>query len=145
MKRLMVFGSAASVPFMALGGLIAAFWPFNVMFTLLVITATLYLIEKGSASNQVSAGILFLVGGSLVEYWWPAIAFGLVVWWYCKQPSYLAAAIALLACSTLWFINGNLWALAIFPLLLVASRLNVPMPRLRWAFNCYYPLHLALL
>jgi hypothetical protein len=36
--------------------------------------------------------------------------------------------------------------LASVPLLfLVASRLDLPMPRLRWAFYAYYPLHLAAL
>lgn len=53
--------------------------------------------------------------------------------------------IALLALASLWFINRNLWALAAVPLLLVASRLDLPMPRLRWAFYAYYPLHLAAL
>ena len=56
-----------------------------------------------------------------------------------------AALFLLLACAALWFINRNLWALASLPLLLVASRVDLPMPRLRWAFYAYYPLHLAAL
>ena len=39
----------------------------------------------------------------------------------------------------------NAQALASLPLLLVASRVDLPMPRLRWAFYAYYPLHLAAL
>jgi hypothetical protein len=81
----------------------------------------------------------------MVEYWWPAVALGLAIWMYCKRPSWTAAAIALLSWAALWFINGNLWALVSLPLLLVATRLDVPMPRLRWAFYTYYPLHLAVI
>ena len=145
MKRLALFGAVASVPFIALGGLFAGWWPLNVLFTLLVITATLYLVERGGAGNLIAAGLVLLVGGSSVEYWWPAAILGLAVWSYCKRPTWSAAVIALLALASLWFINRNLWALASVPLLLVASRLDLPMPRLRWAFYAYYPLHLAAL
>ncbi len=33
-------------------------------------------------------------------------------WWYCKSPSVLPLLLGLLACSALWFINSNWWALA---------------------------------
>ncbi|WP_264857423.1 TraX family protein [Burkholderia cenocepacia] len=145
MKRMALFGVVASVPFIALGGLGGGWWPLNVMFTLLAITATLYLVERGGVGNLVSAGLVFLVSGSVVEYWWPAIVLGLAVWSYCKRPTWTAAAVALLALAALWFINRNLWALAVLPLLLVASRIDLSMPRLRWAFYAYYPLHLAAL
>ena len=145
MKRLAVLGTVASVPFLALGGLAGGWWPLNVFFTLLIVTACAYLVEKGGTLHLVCGGLLFLVGGSLVEYWWPAVAFGLTVWSYSKRPTWAAAATALLTCAALWLINGNLWALASLPLLLVASRVDLPMPRLRWAFYAYYPLHLAAL
>ena len=51
----------------------------------------------------------------------------------------------MLACAALWFINRNLWALAALPVLFLASRVDVRVPRLRWAFYAYYPLHLASL
>lgn len=86
-----------------------------------------------------------LVGGSSVEYWWPAVAFGLAVWSYTRRPSWAAAAVAVLACAALWFVNRNLWALAALPVLFLASRVDVRVPRLRWAFYAYYPLHLASL
>ena len=56
-----------------------------------------------------------------------------------------AAAVAVLACAALWFVNRNLWALAALPVLFLASRVDVRVPRLRWAFYAYYPLHLASL
>lgn len=145
MKRLAAFGVTASVPYIALGDLTSGWYPLNVLFTLLIITATTYLIEKGGAKNLTAASIMFLIGGSSVEYWWPAIAFGLAVWSYCKWPSIIASVAALLSCAALWFINGNWWALAAVPVVLIASRVDVAMPRLRWAFYIYYPLHLVAL
>jgi hypothetical protein len=144
-KRLAIFGTAASFPFMALGGLASGWWPLNVLFTLLLIAGTLLLVEKGRAGTWIAAANLFLLGGSSVEYWWPAVALGLAVWWHCKRPSWWSAGAVILACAALWPINGNFWALAAVPLVLVASRLELHMPRLRWAFYAYYPLHLAAL
>ncbi|WP_051103972.1 TraX family protein [Marinobacterium rhizophilum] len=114
----------------------------NVLFSLLVLTTTLYLVER---DDLLAAGILFLVGGSLVEYGWLGLTLGLAIWTHCKQPSLPAAAVALLACVGLWFTNGNLWALASVPLILAATRLNLRVPRLRWAFYAYYPLHLGVI
>ncbi len=145
MKRLALFGAVASAPFIALGGLASGWWPLNVLFTLLVIAGTLLLVEKGRASTWTVAGLLFVIGGSSVEYWWPAVALGLAVWWHCKRPSWWSAGAAVLACVALWPVNGNLWSLAAVPLVLVASRVEFHMPRLRWAFYAYYPLHLAAL
>jgi len=109
MKRLALFGVIASVPYIALGGPTSGWYPLNVLFTLLIITATTYLIEKGGTKSLTAASIVFLVGGSSVEYWWPAIALalGLAVWSYCKEPSIIAAVAALLSCAALWFINGT--------------------------------------
>ena len=92
MSRLAMFGALASVPFVALGGLYAGWWPLNVMFTLLVVTATAYLVERGGKLHLAAAGVVFLVGGSSVEYWWPAVAFGLAVWSYTRRPSWAARA-----------------------------------------------------
>jgi len=145
MTRMALFGAAASVPFIALGGLGGGWWPLNILFTLLVITATLYLVERGGVSNLVAAGLVFLAGGSVVEYWWPAIILGLAAWSYSKNQTWAAATITLFSLASLWIINRNFWALAALPLILVVSRLEFPMPRLRFAFYAYYPIHLAVL
>lgn len=146
MKRLAIFGALASVPFVALGGLMDGWWPLNVMFTLLVVTVTLYLLEQGGALNLIGAGAVVAIGGSSVEYWWPAILFGVAAWRYCKRPSILTAVLAALSLAMICrFINSNWWAFAAFPLILVVSRINPPLPRLQRAFYVYYPLHLTLL
>ncbi|MCY1307813.1 hypothetical protein D9M71_703460 [compost metagenome] len=41
--------------------------------------------------------------------------------------------------------NGNSWALAAFPLVLGASRLDLSLPQLRWVFYAYDPLSLVAL
>jgi hypothetical protein len=145
MERLAVFGALASVPFTALGSQYAGPFPLNVLFTLLVVTACAYLTDTGGLARQISAGLVFLIGAGWVEYGGAAVALGLAAWSYCKRPTVAAAVVTLLACVALWFINRNLWALAALPLLLAASRVDVPVPRLRWAFYTYYPLHLAAL
>ena len=142
MRRLAVFGAVASMPFIALGGLYAGWWPLNILFTLLALTSTAYLIER---EKIVLAALVFISAGAMVEYWWPALLFGLAVWAYAKKPTLAAAGMAVLACAALGFINGNMWALAALPLLFVATRLDLRIARLRWAFYLYYPLHLGAL
>jgi hypothetical protein len=49
----------------------------------------------------------FLIGGGLAEFGWPALAFGLASWSYGKHATSFAAILAVLACATLWLVNGN--------------------------------------
>jgi hypothetical protein len=112
---------------------------------LLAITTLLYLIEQRTAPSYAAAALVFLVAGSNVEFWWPALALGLAVWHYCKQPDWTPLALVLTALSALWFINGNLWALAAVPVVVAASFIRIDVPRLRWIFYAYYPLHLFAL
>ena len=143
MIRLAVFGGLATPLFIALGGSwFRGFWPLNVMFTLLVFTATACLVEQG---KFWSAGLVFLIGGGLGEFLWPAILFGLAIWSYSRQPSVRAAGIAFITCTSFWFINHNMWALAALPILLLATQFNFRVPRLRLFCYGYYPLHLAFL
>ena len=125
MQRLTLFGVLATPAFIALGGLMAGWWPLNIMFALLGLTAMLYLIERRTVGGYAAAVTVFLVAGSSVEFWWPALAFGMAVWWHCKQPGRKPVAIALAALAVLWFVNSNLWALAAVPVLLLVSRLDL--------------------
>ena len=145
MKRLALFGALASPAFIALGGLLAGWWPLNIMFALLAIAGVLYLLELGTVGSSIAAAVLFIVAGSSVEFWWPALAFGVAVWRYCKRPSWLPVACALVALMALWIVNKNYWAVAGIPLILSASLVDLRVPRLRWAFYAYYPLHLTAL
>jgi hypothetical protein len=147
-KRLVAFGVFASVPFIALNLNhlhSSPFGPLNVLFTLLIITVTAYLIEKDGIVNKIAAFVVFLLGGLLVEYGWLGVALGLSSWMHCKQPSWPMAFSTLLFCASLWFINRNLWAMAALPLIMITTHIDLSVPRLRWIFYFYYPFHLAVL
>jgi hypothetical protein len=144
-SRLAAFGIAASVPFIALGHLYAGWWPLNILFTLLVTTLAIYFLDRGGFFGFAFSALVFFIGGSLVEFWWPAVALGIATWYYVRQPTWLAAIAIVVSLAMLWFVNTNHWALGALPLLWLATRLDVDVPRLRWTFYAYYPLHLGLL
>lgn len=145
MRRLALSGVLSMPAFTIMGGLDAALRPLNIMFTLLILTATLNLIEGRTTGDCMAAAVLFLTGGASVEFWWPALAFGIAVWWYSKRPCALPPILALAALAALHFVNGNLWASAAVPVIFLASLADPHVPRLRWAFYAYYPLHLFVL
>jgi len=143
--RLLLVGVIASVPFMALGGLAAGWWPLNILFLLALATASIWLIEKRTNASQSAAFFLFLVGGAFVEFWWFGLGFCLAAWWYCKTRSRAALLVWVFAAASLYTVNRNLWALVSIPLILAAPLVEIGMPRLRNVFYVYYPAHLAVL
>ena len=145
LKRLALFGLLATPPFMALGGLLEGWWPLNILFALLSLTAIIYYLEQQTITGYLIACTIFIVGGSSVEFWWPVLAFGIAVWWYCKTPQLTALIIAVVALFLLRLINGNDWALAALPVLFLSTAINIPMPRYQWLFYYFYPVHLSLL
>lgn len=140
--RLIAFGLLATPAFLTLGGLLWTAYPLNIMFTLLTATAVMYLIDSGS---KFAALACFVVCGALVEFWWPAVGLCLAVWLYARSPGGRSLALGIACCASLWFINGNLWALASLPVVLAAMRLDLAVPRGRWIFYAYYPIHLTAL
>lgn len=144
-RRLALFGSIATVPFIALGGLGWGWWPFNIMATLLVATLCAWLIEVGGPVRLALAGVVFIVGGALVEFWWPGLAACLLAWAYCRRPSWVTLALWVGALACLYVINRNLWALATLPLIIAAGQMELNVPRVRLGFYLYYPAHLAVL
>lgn len=145
MIRLVVCGVAASPAFLALGGLSHGWWPLNILFTLLVLTAVLRLIALGTCQGYMIAGAVFILGGSLVEFWWPALAFGIAVWSYARRPSMPALLLGFISCAALDYINDNQWALVSIPILAISTRFALTCPRLRWFFYAIYPVHLTLI
>lgn len=141
--RLALFGAVATVPFIALGGLIAGWWPLNVMATLAVSTGVIYLQAKGGARRRAVAVLLFVLGGGIVEFWWPGVALCVAAWHYCKTPRWSALVVWLASMSALTIINQNWWAFLAVPAILAASQVRIELPRLRRVFYAYYPAHLA--
>ncbi|WP_323000510.1 TraX family protein [Denitromonas sp.] len=145
LPRLAAFGALASPSFIALGGLGWGWWPLNIMFTLFVAAAVLWLVEVRSSSAIAGAIVLFLVGGLFVEFWWPALAYILAAWLYCRRPTWLRMVGWLGAAASLYLINDNLWAVAAVPALFLFAGAPVALPRARWIFYAFYPAHLAAL
>jgi hypothetical protein len=145
LMRLTLAGLAATPPFIALGGLAAGWWPLNILFMLAALTAILYLVEGDRPGGYLAAAAVFGLGGALVEFWWPGLALGVAVWGYCKKPNWAALVLAITALLSLWFVNGNQWALVVIPAILASFYLELPLPRLSGLFYAYYPIHLAAL
>lgn len=118
-----------------------SYWvPLNVLFSLAL---GVYCCTEANRPFALAAALL---GGLFVDYGWcgPAIMLATMAvlrsggrWW--------AWAGLLVSVAGLYAINGNLYALAAFPLVLVLGTLPGRVPRWRWAFLGYYGAHLALL
>jgi hypothetical protein len=145
LKRLALFGAIATVPFAALGGLGWGWWPLNVLFMLFVSTACIYLLDKGGAGQRALFVVLFVLGGGLVEFWWPAVAMCVIAWAYCKRPSWWALIGWVASTAALYAINGNFWALAAFAIIFTSPHVDARMRRMKSFFYTYYPIHLAVI
>lgn len=145
MKRLALSGALATPFFIGLGYVMNGWWPLNILFMLLASTLTFYLVEKGGHANCLSALVIFVVGGALVEFWWFAMAFCFCAWRYCKSRSTVNLAVWMVVGASLYLVNSNFWALAAFPIILASQGVTIRIPRLRHVFYAYYPAHLAVL
>lgn len=143
--RLLAFGLLACLPYISMGTVLLGWWPLNIMFTLAVTAAVIGLVEHGGRAQSFAAAIVFALGGLVVEYWWPAVALGLIAWLYFKEPTTVRLLGMVLALSSLYVINKNHWALLALPAFWIASKLTVEIPRMSKFFYAYYPAHLYLL
>lgn len=141
-KRLVLFGAVASVPYIALGGVLDHWWPLNILFTLAAGVLTIFLASKGGTS-AIAAALVFIVCGAVVEFWWFALAFMLSAWWYVKRPCLLRAALLIAITASLYVVNRNLWAMAALPLIAASPYASLTIRRYRNLFYIYYPAHLA--
>ncbi|WED42013.1 TraX family protein [Legionella cardiaca] len=142
-KRLFLFGVLATPAYMAMRQL-QHLWPLNIMFMLFIAAVIFFLYEKGGKLNLPAALFVFLIGGAFVEYNWSGIIFCISCWFYCRNPSILA----LIACLFSYFLidnlNGNHWALVSLPLIVLATQIELKVPRIPYFFYIYYPAHLTL-
>ncbi len=146
LTRLLFCGALASIPFIALGGLGFGWWPLNCMGTLAVAVCIMYVIESRRPFWKIRAASVFLLGGAMVEFWWPGVALCVGAWLYMKHPTGGALLLWLAGTACLTLINGNGWACASFAVLAVmVSCVTIALPRASRFFYLYYPAHLAAL
>jgi len=80
-----------------------------------------------------------------VEFWWPALLCCLASWAFLRRPNGLRMLLLALAMASLIVINGNFAAMAALLLIWGARQVEIPLPRSRWVFYSFYPVHLSLI
>jgi hypothetical protein len=93
----------------------------------------------------VTAAVLFIVAGSFVEYLWVGVLACLGAWVFCRRATPPRLLVWFLGVLSLIVINANTWALLAIPVVWLASRMTLHLPRSKWAFYVFYPAHLAAL
>ncbi|WP_419419840.1 TraX family protein [Legionella sp. D16C41] len=141
-KRLLFFGALAIPAYMQMLHL-AYIIPLNIMFTLWVAATTIFIYSlKG---GQLLAFCVFFLGSLLVEYSWAGVALSVSFWLYLRKPSIASITLIAISYLLLYPVNNNNWALLTIPIILLATLINTRIPRLRYMFWIYYPLHITLL
>ena len=141
-SRLLIFGLLATPAFVQVNTLMGGWYPLNMMFALLAAVVAAWLIERGGRWDTIAACLVIAWGGALVEFWWPAVGLCLAVWAYRRHPSPGAVAGFVLCLLALFLVSGNFWAFAVLPVLAAARFWPIELPRARWFFYAFYPLHL---
>ena len=140
-NRLLICGIITTPVFIKLGGLYYGYYPLNIMFTLLVSVIVIYLIDK----NIYLALLIFVLGGSCVEYWWPAISFTTFIFLFYRFKRNLFFLFAIISLIFLYYINVNFWALLSIPVIFILSCIKIKVPRLKMFFYIYYFAHLTVI
>lgn len=141
LKRLLIFGLIASPAFYLLVG----YWPLNILFMFSIAVGCMYLIDRGGSKNIWYAVALFVIPGAFVEYWWWGIGLCLLIWSHTRKPSLTKALLVVSIIALLFVINRNHFALAAIPIIYLSQFININIPRSKYAFYVFYPLHLSLI
>lgn len=141
MKRLAIFALLATPAFVQLVG----WWPLNILATLWLATLIVSLLERGGRAAHRTAAFAFLLGGAVVEFWWPALLCCLGAWAFLRRPDGPRLLLWALAIASLAAVNANFAAVTVLPLIWGARKVDIPLPRSRWGFYVFYPAHLSLI
>lgn len=156
MLRLLIFGVISTPVYNILSGGIGHWWPLNILFTLLVATAIVYLLSAQASSHwqmpiRLIGALFFIVTGGLVDYLWVGPALVVVIWRLFadvrpKERTMLNIALIILT-ILLCLLNDSLAALLAVPVILLCIQLcqNIDLPRMKWFFYWFYPGHLLAL
>ena len=136
--RLVGFGLLAALPLTVMGHAM----PLNVMFTF---AAAVLVIALRDAGWLKSGAVAFVLLGIVVDYHWPGLLLIVAARRYFATKGTGSMLVTLGALVALAWPNENYWALAAVPVILAVQHAQIDVPRLRWAFYAYYPLHFAVL
>ena len=115
--------------------------PLNVLFTFFVAVAVIVQLQR---REWFWAAVSF-AGALFVDYQWSGVALVVFAWYFAQRPTWWAAAGVLCSLAGVSLLVGNAWSFAAIPVLLLAQHYAPAVPRLRWFFWAFYPVHLALL
>lgn len=125
----------------------------NIMFTLGMATWIILLIDTSHHSDDTNLRLitralaiaLFVLGSVFVEGQWFGLSYILAAWFYCKNSTAWLLLIWVASTVGLCLLNDNEWALVTIAIIFTAARTDFNIPRLKWVFYVYYPLHIAIL
>jgi hypothetical protein len=143
--RLATFALLAQVPFTLLRG---GPWPptlLNTMALLLLVVAFLRLRASGQRRHRQAGWAALIVVGAAVEFWWVGAALILTVRAWLMEPTAQHAFAVALALALLCALTMSVVPLATPLIVYALARARLAVPRARWLFYGYYPLHLAVL
>jgi hypothetical protein len=144
-KRILIFGLISSAPYIALGNVMSGWWPLNIMFTFLVSAIIISILSSAIKQRYFIALILFVIGGAFVEYAWAGIALTVSFWWFIKRADWVSLLLIILSMIMLNNFNHNLWATLALPIIYLASKINLPIPRIKHFFYYVYPIQLSVI
>ena len=144
LRRLAFVGALVTPVHWALFGYLGP-WPLNILLTFALAAWIVLELER---DRPLVAAAAFVLGGFLVEYWWPGLALVLATWWTARAPRVTASHLVALGGSLVALcvlVNGNPYALLAAPLALLLASWEPDLPRSRGFFLWFYPTHLAAL
>lgn len=147
LTRLLVVATIAQ-PFHVI--VFGGWMPFNIMFTF---AAAVLVLMFARARSFVAAGLTLIVAGFFVDYAWPGILLIVSGYGLASAPLARVPWLSIVTYSAsligLYLVNHNLWAIGAIPALALLAwtidRTGWQVPRLKWLFYVFYPLHLAVL
>ena len=141
--RLLLFGCIATIPFVAIHGTNEYGWPLNILFTLLVSTLLIWLLEINKPRLMIAILPLFSFASMLPEFWHFGTASTVAAWYFCKNPRVSSLVLWAISVAALAVINKNFYALLAIPLIYAAQYVRLPVPRSSLVFYLFYPVHLG--